>query len=272
MKKSPQEKIDIVHKTKVISTSRDKPGLYESQNNGTISPTVAKKLRIYTKGRSVSLILSQGQGSDANASKQPTKERIKTMKEYNEKLQIVKTTLADTARIKADNISLKQATGYNALLLVSDLPDTKAYDMLFDALKRDCKDAGFKFAGTPLHKACNVVKTIKFEFPEQWKEIGKSADSRTEKTENERLFFAFQAFLKEKGLTFSATQGKVSEALNPAENAETSENPETDSYESIEDDELNAVLTYVRTCGNAEFQKVVDEVLLRGENRAEKTA
>ena len=197
-------------------------------------------------------------------------------KEYNEKLQIVKTTLADTARIKADSVSLKQATGYNALLLVYDLPDTKAYDMLFDALKRDCKDAGYKFAGTPLHKACNVVKTIKFDFPEQWKEIGKSADSRTEKTENERLFFAFQAFLKEKGLTFSATQGKVAETLNPApaetaENAETTES-EIDSYESIEDNELQAVLVYIRTCGNGAFQKIVDEVLSRGENRAEKTA
>lgn len=192
-------------------------------------------------------------------------------KAYNEKLQIVKTTLADTARIKADSISLKQATGFNALLLVSDLPDTKAYDMLFDALKRDCKDAGFKFAGTPLHKSCNVVKTIKFEFPEQWKEIGKSADSRTEKTPEERLFFAFQSFLKEKGLTFSATQGKVSETLNPAP-AETSENPETDANASIEDEELNAVLVYIRTCGNDAFQRIVDEVLKRGENRAEKTA
>lgn len=193
------------------------------------------------------------------------------MKEYNEKLQIVKTTLADTARIKADNVSLKQATGFNALLLVADLPDTKAYDMLFEALKRDCKEAGYKFAGTPLHKACNVVKTIKFEFPEQWKEIGKSAESRTEKTENERLFFAFQAFLKEKGLTFSATQGKVSETLNPKP-AENAENPETDSYESVEDDELKAVLVYIRTCGNDALQKIVDEVLERGENRAEKTA
>ena len=194
------------------------------------------------------------------------------MKEYNEKLAIVKTTLADTARIKADSISLKQATGFNALLLVSDLPDTKAYDMLFDALKRDCKESGFKFAGTPLHKACNVIKTIKFEFPEQWKEIGKSADSRTEKTENERLFFAFQEFLKSKGLTFSATQGKVSETLNPpAENAETAES-ESDANESVEDDELQAVLVYIRTCGNDAFQKVVDEVLKRGENRAEKTA
>ena len=197
------------------------------------------------------------------------------MKEYNEKLAIVKTVLTDTARIKADSISLKQATGFNALLLVSDLPDTKSYDMLFDALKRDCKEAGYKFAGTPLHKACNVVKTIKFDFPEQWKEIGKSADSRTEKTENERLFFAFQAFLKENGLTFSATQGKVSEALNPA--AETSENAETteseaDANASIEDDELQAVLVYIRTCGNDAFQKIVDEVLSRGENRAEKTA
>ena len=191
-------------------------------------------------------------------------------KEYNEKLQIVKTTLSDAARIKADSISLKQATGFNALLLVSDLPDTKAYDMLFDALKRDCKDAGFKFAGTPLHKACNVVKSIKFDFPDCWKKIGENADSRTEKTQEERLFFAFQSFLKEKGLTFSATQGKVSETLNPA--PETAENAETDSYESIEDDELNAVLTYVRTCGNDAFQKIVDEVLARGENRAEKTA
>ena len=49
-----------------------------------------------------------------NRNKQ-TKERIKTMKEYNEKLAIVKTVLTDTARIKADNISLKQATGFNAL-------------------------------------------------------------------------------------------------------------------------------------------------------------
>lgn len=193
------------------------------------------------------------------------------MKEYNEKLEIVKTTLADTARIKADNISLKQATGFNALLLVSDLPDTKAFEMLFDALKRDCKEAGYKFAGTPLHKACNVVKSIKFDFPEQWKTIVESAEIRTEKTENERLFFAFQAFLKEKGLTFSATQGKVSETLNPAP-AETAENAETDSYESVEDDELKAVLVYVRTCGNDAFQKIVDEVLSRGENRAEKAA
>ena len=196
-------------------------------------------------------------------------------KEYNEKLAIVKTVLTDTARIKADNISLKQATGFNALLLVADLPDTKAFDMLFDALKRDCKEAGFKFAGTPLHKACNVIKTVKFDFPEQWKEIGTSADSRTEKTENERLFFAFQAFLKENGLTFSATQGKVSETLNPEpENAETSETTEseTDAIASIEDNELQAVLTYIRTCGNDAFQAIVDEVLARGENRAEKTA
>ena len=191
------------------------------------------------------------------------------MKEYNEKLEIVKTTLADTARIKADSISLKQATGYNALLLVYDLPDTKAYDMLFDALKRDCKESGFKFAGTPLHKACNVIKSIKFDFPECWKAITESADSRTEKTPEERLFFAFQSFLKEKGLTFSATQGKVSEALNPAE---TAENAETDSYESIEDNELQAVLVYIRTCGDSALQKIVDEVLARGENRAEKVA
>ena len=191
------------------------------------------------------------------------------MEEYNEKLAIVKTVLTDTARIKADNISLKQATGFNALLLVSDLPDTKAFDMLFDALKRDCKEAGYKFAGTPLHKACNVVKSIKFDFPEQWKEIGKSADSRTEKTENERLFFAFQEFLKSKGLTFSATQGKVSEMLNPA--PETTES-EADAIASIDDDELNAVLVYIRTCGDSAFQKIVDEVLARGENRTEKVA
>lgn len=191
-------------------------------------------------------------------------------KEYNEKLQIVKTTLADTARIKADTISLKQATGFNALLLVSDLPDTKAFDMLFDALKRDCKESGFKFAGTPLHKACNVIKSVKFDFPEQWKKILESAESRTEKTPEERLFFAFQAFLKEKGLTFSATQGKVAETLNPA--GETSETAENDANASIEDNELNAVLTYVRTCGIDAFQKIVDEVLNRGENRAEKTA
>ena len=197
------------------------------------------------------------------------------MKEYNEKLEIVKTVLADTARIKADSITLKQATGFNALLLVSDLSDAKAFDGLFDALKRDCKEAGYKFAGTPLHKACNVVKSVKFDFPEQWKAIAESANSRTEKTPEERLFFAFQSFLKEKGLTFSATQGKVAETLNPqaenAENAETTES-EDDSNESIEDDELNAVLTYVRTCGNDAFQKIVDEVLSRGENRAEKTA
>lgn len=199
-----------------------------------------------------------------------TKERIKTMKEYNEKLAIVKTVLTDTARIKADSISLKQATGFNAILLVSDLPDTKAFDVLFDALKRDCKESGFKFAGTPLHKACNVVKSIKFEFPEQWKTIVESAESRTEKTPEERLFFAFQSFLKEKGLTFSATQGKVSEKLNPQ--AETAENAESDANASIEDDELNAVLTYVRTCGNEAFQRIVDEVLNRGENRAEKVA
>ena len=196
-------------------------------------------------------------------------------KAYNEKLQIVKTTLSDAARIKADTISLKQATGFNALLLVSDLPDTKAYDMLFDALKRDCKESGFKFAGTPLHKACNVVKSIKFDFPDCWKAITESADSRKEKTPEERLFFAFQSFLKEKGLTFSATQGKVSETLNPApetsENAETTES-EADSNESVEDDELQAVLVYIRTCGNDAFQKIVDEVLARGENRAEKTA
>ena len=191
---------------------------------------------------------------------------------YNEKLAIVKTVLTDTARIKADSISLKQATGFNALLLVSDLPDTKAYDMLFDALKRECKEAGFKFAGTPLHKSCNVVKTVKFDFPECWKKIGESADSRTEKTENERLFFAFQEFLKENKLTFSATQGKVAETLNPApETAETAES-EGDSYESVEDDELNAVLVYIRTCGDSAFQKIVDEILARGENRAEKTA
>ena len=192
------------------------------------------------------------------------------MLNYNNKLDIVKTVLTDTARIKADSISLKQATGFNALLLVSDLPDTRAFDGLFDALKRDCKEAGFKFAGTPLHKACNVVKTVKFDFTDCWKAITESADSRTEKTQEERLFFAFQAFLKEKGLTFSATQGKVSETLNPP--SENAENAETDANASIEDDELNAVLTYVRTCGNDAFQKIVDEVLSRGENRAEKTA
>lgn len=178
------------------------------------------------------------------------------MKKYDEKLEIVKTTLSDAARIKADTISLKQATGYNALLLVSDLPDTKAFDGLFDALKRDCKESDFKFAGTPLHKACNVVKSIKFDFPDCWKKIVESADSRTEKTENERLFFAFQAFLKEKGLTFSATQGKVAETLNPP--AENAESAESDSYESVEDDELDAVLTYIRTCGKSEFQAIVD--------------
>lgn len=194
------------------------------------------------------------------------------MKEYKEKLAIVKTVLTDAARIKADTISLKQATGFNALLLVSDLPDTKAFDMLFDALKRDCKEAGFKFAGTPLHKACNVVKSIKFDFPEQWKKITESAEIRTEKTPEERLFFAFQSFLKEKGLTFSATQGKVSETLNPpAETSETAES-ETDANASIEDSELQAVLVYIRTCGNAEFQNIVDEVLARGESRAEKVA
>ena len=192
------------------------------------------------------------------------------MKEYNEKLQIVKTTLSDAARLKADTVSLKQATGFNALLLVSDLLDTRAFDRLFDALKRDCKDAGYKFAGTPLHKACNVVKTVKFDFSDCWKKITESTESRTEKTPEERLFFAFQAFLKENGLTFSATQGKVAETLNPP--AENAENAETDSYESVEDDELNAVLTYIRTCGNDAFQKIVDEVLARGENRAEKTA
>ena len=193
-------------------------------------------------------------------------------KAYNEKLQIVKTTLSDAARIKADNISLKQATGFNALLLVSDLHDARAFDGLFDALKRDCKEAGYKFAGTPLHKACNVVKTVKFDFPDSWKAITESADSRTEKTPEERLFFAFQAFLKENGLTFSATQGKVAETLNPAkENAETTES-EADSYESVEDDELQAVLVYIRTCGDSALQKIVDEVLARGENRAEKTA
>ena len=193
------------------------------------------------------------------------------MLNYNNKLDIVKTVLTDTARIKADNISLKQATGFNALLLVSDLPDTKAYDMLFEALKRDCKEAGFKFAGTPLHKSCNVVKSVKFDFPDSWKKILETAESRTEKTENERLFFAFQAFLKEKGLTFSATQGKVSETLNPKA-AENAENAETDANASIEDDELQAVLVYIRTCGNDALQKIVDEVLERGENRAEKTA
>ena len=192
------------------------------------------------------------------------------MLNYNNKLDIVKTVLTDADRLKADSISLKQATGFNALLLVSDLPDTKAYDMLFDALKRDCKESGFKFAGTPLHKSCNVVKTVKFDFPECWKTILESADSRTEQTPEERLFFAFQAFLKEKGLTFSATQSKVAETLNPP--SEKSENPETDSNESVEDDELQAVLVYIRTCGNDAFQKIVDEVLSRGENRAEKTA
>ena len=194
----------------------------------------------------------------------------KTMKEYEEKLAIVKTVLTDTAKIKADSVSLKQATGFNALLLVSDLHDTKAFDMLFDALKRDCKEAGYKFAGTPLHKACNVVKSIKFDFPDSWKKILESADCRTEKTPEERLFFAFQSFLKEKGLTFSATQGKVSETLNPP--AENAENAEADANASIEDDELNAVLVYIRTCGNSAFQAIVDEVLARGENRSEKTA
>lgn len=193
------------------------------------------------------------------------------MKEYNEKLQIAKTTLADAVRVKADTIALKQATGFNALLLVADLPDAKAFDGLFAALKRDCKESGFKFAGTPLHKSCNVVKCVKFGFPDFWKKIRKTADSRGEKTSDERLFFAFQTFLKENGLTFSATQGKVSETLN-LQVAENAENAETDSYESVEDDELQAVLTYIRTCGNDALQKIVDEVLARGENRAEKTA
>lgn len=203
-------------------------------------------------------------------------------KAYNEKLAIVKTVLTDSARIKADSISLKQATGYNALLLVSDLPDTKAYDILFDALKRDCKDAGYKFAGTPLHKACNVVKSIKFDFPDSWKAITESANSRTEKTPEERLFFAFQEFLKSKGLTFSATQGKVSETLNPpaetlnppTETTESVENAETDSYESVEDDELNAVLTYIRTCGKSEFKAIVAACFDRNDKaeQAKKTA
>ena len=190
------------------------------------------------------------------------------MKEYNEKLQIAITTLTDTARIKADTISLKQATGFNALLLVADLPDTKAFDGLFDALKRDCKESGYKFAGTPLHKACNVVKSVKFDFPEHWEKIKNLADSRTEKTPEERLFFAFQEFLKGKSLTFSATQGKIAETLNP----QPAENAETDSNKSVGDDELKAVLTYIRTCGNDALQMIVDEVLARGENRAEKTA
>ena len=200
------------------------------------------------------------------------------MLNYNEKVEIVKTTLSDAARIKADTISLKQATGYNALLLVSDLPDTKAFDMLFDALKRDCKESGFKFAGTPLHKACNVVKSIKFDFTDSWKAIVETAKNRTEKTPEERLFFAFQSFLKENGLTFSATQGKVSEALNPPaeteESAENAENAETDSYESVEDDELNAVLTYIRTCGKSEFQAIVDACFDRNDKseQAKKTA
>lgn len=195
------------------------------------------------------------------------------MKEYNEKLQIVKTVLTDSARIKADTISLKQATGFNAILLVSDLPDAKAYNMLFDALKRDCKDAGFKFAGTPLHKACNVVKSIKFDFPDCWKAIVESAENRAEKTPEERLFFAFQEFLKSKGLTFSATQGKVAETLNP-QPAENAENAETDANASIEDDELNAVLTYIRTCGKSEFQAIVDACFDRNDKaeQAKKTA
>lgn len=195
------------------------------------------------------------------------------MLNYNDKKQIAITTLADTARIKADTISLKQATGFNALRLVADLNDLFAYDGLFESLKKDCKEFGFKFAGTPLHKACNVVKTIKFDFPDCWKKITESADSRTEKTPEERLFFAFQTFLKENGLTFSATQGKVSETLNPqpAENAENGES-DTDSNESIADGELNAVLTFIRTCGNDDLQKIVDEVLARGEKRAEKVA
>lgn len=191
------------------------------------------------------------------------------MTEYKEKLAIVKTVLTDTARIKADNISLKQATGYNALLLVADLPDTKAFDGLFDALKRDCKDAGYKFAGTPLHKSCNVVKTIKFDFPDCWEKITESADSRTETTPEERLFWAFQEFLKENKLTFSATQSKVAETLNPAPKTTETEN---ESIDSIEDDELQAVLIYVRTCGNDAFEKIVNEVTKRGEKRAEKTA
>lgn len=76
MKKSPQEKIDIVHKTKVISTSREKPGLYEKPKQWDYIPhTLAKKLRIYTKGRSVSLILSQGQERDSYESKQTNKRK-----------------------------------------------------------------------------------------------------------------------------------------------------------------------------------------------------
>jgi len=191
------------------------------------------------------------------------------MLNYADKKEVAIRTLADTARIKADAITLKQATGYNALLLVCDLPDSKAYDALFDALKRDCKESGYKFAGTPLHKACNVVKSIKFSCPESWKTITESADSRTEKTPEERLFFAFQEFLKGKGLTFSATQGKIAETLNPATESAESEN---DANEPLEDDEMQAVLMYIRTCGNEAFQKIVDEVLARGENRAEKIA
>lgn len=188
------------------------------------------------------------------------------MNQYKEKLDIVKTVLTDTARIKADSCALRQTTGYNALLLVADLPDGKAYNALFGALKRDCKEAGYKFAGTPLHKSCNVVKSIKFDFTECWKKIGENADSRTEGTPEERLFWAFQEFLKSKCLTFSATQGKIAKTLAPTKTTER----EIESIDSIEDDELQAVLIYIRTCGKDEFDKIVNEVTKRGEKRAEK--
>ena len=51
MKKSPQEKIDIVHKTKVISTSRDNPGLYEKPKQWDYIPHCCEKIKDIRQGK-----------------------------------------------------------------------------------------------------------------------------------------------------------------------------------------------------------------------------
>ena len=186
----------------------------------------------------------------------------KKMKEYNEKLQITVENLTACARVKADVQSVKFATGYNALLLVGDLSDQQAYSRLFGALKRDCKAAGFKFAGTPIHKACNVVASLKFDHSEEWSKIVDSAETRAESTAEERLYGATSEWLKSHGLTFSAPVSRIDERINPT----------ADSNESAQDAELQAVLAYIRTAGDSAFGAIVAECTARANQASEKRA
>ncbi len=184
------------------------------------------------------------------------------MKEYNEKLQITVENLTACARVKADAQGVKFATGYNAVLLVGDLPDKQAYSLLFEALKRDCKVAGFKFAGTPLHKACNIVASLKFDHSDEWSKIVDSAETRTETTGDERLYGATSKWLKSHGMTFSTPVSRIEERINPV----------ADAIASAEDAELQAVLAYIRTAGDSAFAAILAECTARANQASEKRA